>query len=73
MVLAMDRTISLACSLLGHSNRLYRTVCLRVQSRSSSSASRTVGVLFLFEEKYLSSNVAACVGVAFLCQENSHE
>ncbi len=35
MVLATARTTSLACCLVGQSNRLYRTVCFLVQRRSS--------------------------------------
>ena len=65
IVLATARTISLACCLVGQSNRLYRTVCFLVQRRSSSSARRTVGSLSSSaEEKYLSRSKEAWSGVA---------
>ncbi len=65
IVLATARTISLACCLVGQSNRLYRTVCFLVQRRSSSSARRTVGsLLSSVEEKYRSRSKEAWSGVA---------
>ena len=65
IVLATARTISLACCLVGQSNRLYRTVCFLVQRRSSSSARRTVGSLSSSaEEKYRSRSKEAWSGVA---------
>ena len=70
MVLATASTTNLACCRVGQSNRLYRTVCLRVHRRSSSSANSTVVTLFFWlpEEELLkcfSKSVAAWFAVAF--------
>ena len=70
MVLATTSTTNLACCLVGQSNRLYRTVCLRVHRRPSSSANSTVVTLLFWlpEEELLkcfSKSVAAWFAVAF--------
>ena len=69
MVLATASTTNLACCLVGQSNRLYRTVCLRVHRRSSSSANSTVVTLFFWLPegellKYFSKSVEAWFAVA---------